>query len=285
MATFNPLIEVQSDSLLTPVVRQWSLEKYKLVGSYCDIFTRGMRNKWEQLVYIDLFAGAGYAKIEETKRSYLSSSLIAMSVPIPFDKYILCEQDSDKFDALSKRVTRLKPELDVTLINGDSNIIIDQVISSLPKFNKGNKMLTFCFVDPYSLNFSFDTINALGSKLLVDYLILHALHMDANRNLNNYIKLENEKIANYLGDQIWREKYLADCKENSTNFVKFLNDRYQEQMTSIGYQNKNLAHQIKSNEKNLPLYYLSFYSKHPRGIDFYKKVEANLTPQLKFDLS
>ena len=56
---FNPQIEAKPDGLSTPVVRQWSLEKYKLVGSYCDIFTTGMRNIWDQLVYIDLFAGSG----------------------------------------------------------------------------------------------------------------------------------------------------------------------------------------------------------------------------------
>jgi hypothetical protein len=28
-----------------------------LVGSYCDIFTSGIKFKWDQLVYIDLFAG------------------------------------------------------------------------------------------------------------------------------------------------------------------------------------------------------------------------------------
>ncbi len=68
MDKFNPQIEVEPDGLFTPTVREWSLEKYKLVGSYCDIFTNGMKKKWNQLVYIDLFAGAGYAKIKENNK-------------------------------------------------------------------------------------------------------------------------------------------------------------------------------------------------------------------------
>jgi hypothetical protein len=60
---FDPLIKVSDDGLLIPEVRRWSLEKYELVGSYCDIFSSGMKNKWHQRVYIDLFAGAGYARI------------------------------------------------------------------------------------------------------------------------------------------------------------------------------------------------------------------------------
>ncbi|HTR81352.1 MAG TPA: hypothetical protein VMM58_06940, partial [Bacteroidota bacterium] len=74
MDKFNPQIEVKSDGLFTPEVREWSLEKYKLVGSYCDIFTNGMKNKWDQLVYIDLFAGAGYAKVKENNKIYKSSA-------------------------------------------------------------------------------------------------------------------------------------------------------------------------------------------------------------------
>lgn len=81
---FDPLIKVPDDGLFTPEVRSWSLEKYKLVGSYCDIFTSGMKKKWDQLIYIDLFAGAGYSRIKETKKVYKSSALIAMSVPNPF---------------------------------------------------------------------------------------------------------------------------------------------------------------------------------------------------------
>ena len=70
------------------------MEKYKLVGSYCDIFTTGMKNKWDQLVYIDLFAGGGFSKIKTTGKIYKNSALLAMSLPFKFSKYILCEQDA-----------------------------------------------------------------------------------------------------------------------------------------------------------------------------------------------
>jgi len=44
MIPFNPLMKVDDDGQYIPEARAWSLEKYKLVGSYCDIFTTGM--KW-----------------------------------------------------------------------------------------------------------------------------------------------------------------------------------------------------------------------------------------------
>lgn len=283
MDKFNSHIQVEPDGNNTPQVRAWSLEKYKLVGSYCDIFTTGMKGRWDQLVYIDLFAGAGHATIIETGKTYLSSALIAMSIPNPFTKYILCEEVKEKFEALKTRVEKNFSHLDVTLINGDSNKIIDQVFKSIPPFKKGNTLLPFCFVDPYSLNLHFRTIETLGSKILMDFLILQALHMDGNRNLTKYLKDENDKIAYYLGNENWRTDFNQSCKDNSVNFVKFLAEQYLNKMTLMGYIPEKNMHQIRSNEKNLPLYYLAFYSKHPRGIDYYKRVEKYSNQQYKLE--
>lgn len=282
MNKFNPQIEVVSDGLHTPTVRQWSLDKYKLVGSYCDIFTSGMKNKWDQLIYIDLFAGAGYAKIKETGKIYKNSALSAMSIPSPFTKYILCEQEDERFEALQARVKRDFSHLNYELIKGDSNQNYAKVAKAIPSFKKGNTLLPFCFVDPYSLNLNFATIKSLSNGLM-DFLILQALHMDANRNFESYIKDENTRISEYLGIGNWRELFEMDGAKYRKDFVKFLADHYQEQMEKLGYQKSKHMHQIRSNEKNLPLYYLSFYSKNPRGVDFFKKVQLRVTGQQGLD--
>jgi three-Cys-motif partner protein len=283
MNKFNPIIEVENDGLYTPEVRSWSLEKYKLVGSYCDIFTNGMKDKWNQLVYIDLFAGAGYSTIIETGKSYLSSALIAMSVPNKFSSYILCEQDENRFKSLKQRILNNFSHLNVTLIKGDSNGISENVRTAIPRFYKGNTMLSFCFVDPFSLDLNFNTIETLGKNINMDFLILQALHMDANRNLGKYLKEENERIAQYLGNSDWRNDFNKNCNEYGTNFVRFLAEQYILKMQSMNYIPEKNMLQIRSNEKNLPLYYLAFYSKHPRGIEYYKKVEKYANSQLKMD--
>ena len=283
MDKFNPQIEVEPDELFTPTVREWSLEKYKLVGSYCDIFTNGMKKKWNQLVYIDLFAGAGYAKIKENNKVYKSSALLAMSIPIPFTKYILCEQGDERFEVLSQRVKRDYGHLNFELIKGDSNLHISKVIAAIPPFRRGNTLLSFCFVDPYSLHLNFSTIQLLV-KTKMDFLILQALHMDANRNFETYLSEENTRIAEYLGINNWRELFEKGDLTYRGDFVRFLAEQYQGQMNKLGYQKEKLMHQIRSNEKNLPLYYLSFYSKDPRGVDFFEKVERRIKSQLSMDL-
>lgn len=282
MTRFNPLKEVSPDDLETPEVREWSLKKYNLVGSYCEIFSTGMKNKWDQLAYIDLFAGAGYTRIKETHKTYYNSAFIAMSVPDPFTKYILCEKDEVRFKALEKRVKRDFSHLNVELIHGDSNEKIEKIIRTIPSFRRGNTLLSFCFVDPFSLDLNFNTIRRIG-KIQVDFLILQALHMDFNRNFETYLKKENQRVARYLGMENWRDIYHQEKDKYGNNIVKFLSDQYQKQMTSLGYQEEALTHQIRSNDKNLPLYYLSFYSKNPRGREFFKKVKYKVDNQLSLD--
>jgi len=276
---FNPVIPVEDDGLEIPEVGIWSIEKYQLVGGYCDIFTKGMRSKWNNLVYLDLFAGAGFAKIRENKDIIKSSALISLSIPTKFDKYIFCEENNDLFLALSERVAREFKNIDVEIFEGDCNTRIDDIKKSSPAYSKENTVLTFCFIDPFNLNFT--TVQTLANEL-VDFLVLQALHMDANRNFKLYLNENNETISNYLGSTNWRDEW-EKSKLLPKEFVKFLANQYDAKMKELGYLTA-VRHQIRYPDKNVPLYYLTFYSKHERGIDFFKKVNDYATNQLGFGI-
>jgi three-Cys-motif partner protein len=276
---FDPIIDVQSDGLLEQDAREWALRKYRLVGTYCDIFTGGMHKKWKQLVYVDLFAGAGHTRIQEGDRIVRNAALVAMSVPHPFTKYILCEKNELNFQALKVRVERDFAHLDCVVLHCDSNTSADRILRELPPYSAENNRLAFCFVDPYSLDLNFGTIRALGGSL-VDFLILQALQMDGNRNVERYIDDENTRIAKYLGKPDWRARFDGDTAKNRGNFIRFLADEYQDQMRLIGYQEEKLFEEFRSTDKNLPLYYMAYYSKHRRGSDFFKEVSKRLTDQL-----
>lgn len=276
---FNPIEVVANDGLIIPDVGAWAEKKYKLVGGYCDIFTAGMRKKWDTLVYIDLFAGAGFAKIKGSNKILKSSALIALSIPTPFDKYIFCEADEEKLEALKKRVEREYPNADVEYILGDSNENINHIISFIPKGRYGiENVLRFCFVDPFSLNLKFETIRQLSKVGKIDFLILLALHMDANRNFVYYINENSNKIDDFIGDNNWRTDFQTG-QIRSQDFILFLSERYDANMQALKYVEPVTKHQVKIEDKNIPLYYLAFYSQHPRGNDFFKKVEKYQTSQ------
>ena len=119
---FNPIIQVADDGLKLPIaVGEWSEKKYSLMGGYCEIFNKGIKSSFTNRVYLDLFAGAGYAPIKKKNKILKSSPLIALSIPTPFTKYIFCEQDPEKIAALQIRVRREHPDKDVIFIEGDTN--------------------------------------------------------------------------------------------------------------------------------------------------------------------
>jgi three-Cys-motif partner protein len=111
--------ELKDDGLITPEVGEWSEEKYKLIAYYSEMFSTSMKNKWDCRVYIDLFAGAGRAKLKTSKRIVKSSPLIALSITDKFDKYIFCENDSEKISALKERIKNEHSDVDTKCIEGD----------------------------------------------------------------------------------------------------------------------------------------------------------------------
>src|SRR4051812_28957137 len=98
------LPELEDDGLLTPPVGDWGEDKYKRLALYAEIFTKSMKGKWGSRVYIDLFSGAGRARIKGTNKIVPGSPLIALGITDKFDRYIFCELDTDRMSALQARV-------------------------------------------------------------------------------------------------------------------------------------------------------------------------------------
>ena len=108
-------------------------EKYRLVRNYAQIFATAMKDKWQCRVYIDLFAGAGRARIKDSGKIVDGSQLIALGIENPFDRYIFCEQNPNNMNALSSRVKDEYPERDIHFVPGDANQTVDQILSLIPR--------------------------------------------------------------------------------------------------------------------------------------------------------
>jgi beta-lactamase superfamily II metal-dependent hydrolase len=66
------LIAAPDDGLPAAEVGPWAVEKYRRVGMYAEIFSTGMKNRWDCRAYIDLFAGPGHAVIRRLVRQVLA---------------------------------------------------------------------------------------------------------------------------------------------------------------------------------------------------------------------
>jgi len=277
---FEMLPQVKDDGLIIPEAGVWAERKYRVIWNYANLFSTGMKNKWDKLVYIDLFSGAGYTKIAGTSLIIPSSPLLALNVKDRFRKYIFCEQDTRKLMALKERVLRDYSGVDVSYFEGDSITNIDKIIAEIPPHGRGRKILSFCFIDPYKIrNFLFRVITVLSNKF-VDFLVLIPSFMDANRNIEHYAQDTHISIEDFTGLSNWREAWNRE-KLKGKSFGSFLPDIFGQSMINLGYkyEGSESTITIRYPNNNTPLYHLCFFSKHEKGMKFWREAKKYSTDQ------
>jgi three-Cys-motif partner protein len=250
----------------------WAVKKYALVQMYNQMFATGMKKRWDKRIYIDLYAGPGKAKIRGSNRIVIASPLLALDIPDQYDRYIFCEKDREALEALESRVKRQYAQIDAHFVLGDSNEKIEEIVSLIPRPSRSQRLLSFCFIDPFSLEIEFKTITRL-SKFFMDFLILLALAMDAKRNEARYVDPKNTRIEKFLGIPDWRVKWATE-QQSGIDFRRFLAHQFARQMIDLGYRKESLGvmFEMRSEERNLPLYHLGFFSRHPKGYEFWREV-------------
>jgi three-Cys-motif partner protein len=272
MASASENLRVDDDGLMTPEVGGWAETKYRLLALYDELFSTGMKNKWDQRVYIDLYAGAGYSRIQGTSRFQKGSPVIALTVTHPFDKYIFCEESKALLDALKARAQRIAPQANVAYIRGNCDTEIERICKEIPRASSTNKVLSLCLVDPFDFGLKFETLRGL-STFFMDFVDLLAIGMDANRNYDQYVEGNSTKIDEALGNTAWRERWKAVGVRRS-DFRPFLAKEFCRSMESLGYLKKPLDRMrlVRSVEKNLPLYYLALFSRSETAFKFWDDV-------------
>lgn len=266
------LIEAEDDGLALPEVGDWAERKYRLIATYAEMFATAMRGKWETRVYVDLFAGAGRARLEGTNRIVATSATLALRVRHPFDRYVFCESDRATASALEQRLRRDFPTANATILAGDCNARADEILALIPE----RRSLTFCVADPYSIGaLRFTTIERLASRS-VDFLVLIASYMDAHRNREVYLSPPNRKVEELLGLPGWR----AEWGQGSQEFGTFIVDQFGRRMGSLDYLYEGLGDAVPVADGGRTLYHLTFFSRHQLGRKFWIEAKRHSTDQL-----
>ena len=133
-------LKVTDDGLPCAEVHHWAEDKYRLLALYDELFSNGMKNKWDQRVYIDLYAGAGFSHVQGTRTFLKGSPIIALTVACPFDKYIFCEEKEELLEALKARVARMAPQASVTPVLGNCDGKIDEICGAIPRGSRQNQI-------------------------------------------------------------------------------------------------------------------------------------------------
>jgi three-Cys-motif partner protein len=256
------------DGLPTRDVGNWTEEKFWFWSRYIDITTSAMvgHPAWPGgLVYVDLFAGPGICTARDSGERMPGSVLIAANAPKALRQIIACELEPKLASACELRLARTPAAGRCQVIVGDCNERIDEIAAAIP-----DGVLTLAFIDPPGLHAHFETLRKLSARGRVDLLILFADAVDALRNVAKFEHDDGSRLDLVLGSgSKWRErrKDLNQCTADT--FRKLLSKIYCEQLRQLDYREFD-AKVIRSH--NGPLYRLVFASKHPLGLEFWKKI-------------
>jgi three-Cys-motif partner protein len=261
-------------------VGDWAELKYRLLFHYANMFASSMKEKWDRRVYVDLFACAGRAEVKGTTRTVLTSPLLAMSVDVPFDRYILCEANGPCLDALRARTDASFRSRDIRFVAGDCNDNVDEIIRAMPPIGPGATMLAFCFVDPCKVrHLKFETIRRLAA-MYVDFLVLIPTGMDINRNPDVYLREDSTDLDDFLGTRDWRFPVMAARRKDESVGLA-VGRVFEAQMKALRYTHGGIDDSVlvRYSPKNVPLYRLGFFSRHQLGGKFWKEAKRAGNPQ------
>jgi len=273
-------VPVLDDGLPAPEVGAWAEDKHRLVSLYATLFSSGMKAKWSQRIYVELYAGAGISRIRGTSKFILGSPLLALNLKDRFSRYVFCEEIPANLEALKIRVKKIAPWADVSYVLGNCNKNASKILAEIPHGSTNNTVLSLCFADPFDIGIEFETIRTLANARYIDFLILLALGMDANRNYDYYVREDADKIDKFLGSTSWRERW-ATAKWDAVKFTRFLADEFSNGMATLGYipPSHYSMKEVRSYEKNLALYRLALFSRNERAYQYWDEVLKYSTDQ------
>lgn len=130
-------------------------------------------------------------------------------------------------------------------------------------------------IDPDSLQFNFSSYDKLSEKkidLIVNYPI-SAVERAITSVLSK--KSKSKKLDNFHPE--WRE--IASKSNSKKTMIRNLIKDYVSKIEKLGYFSSLLKVPFK-NIKNSTIYYLVFFSKNKKGIEFWNKKTNSLNPSL-----
>lgn len=242
-----------------------------------------MKGKWNQRVYLDLFAGSGRSRLKKSGRIVENCAMKALHASVPFDSYVLCDADLDKQIALKKRVTAIGKSGSCTFFNGDSNRQIKQIRDLLPRLESGKSSLSFCLLDPYKFeDLKFSTIEYLAERY-IDFLVFIPSYMEGHRFKDQNLD-DPKRLSEFLGNTNWLDRWPSKEKVGE-KFGNFIVEEFGRsmQILKVKYHGIEQTVPIRLEEKNRTLYHLAFFSRNDLGLKFFKDCKKLVSPQLALE--
>jgi len=239
----KPIVKIsklfRDDGLVVNNEHNWSVMKLLILGGWSYVYTTIIPNYFEKFFYVDLLAGTGAIKVQETGDMIIGSPLIAYFYSRnDFTKMFLVELDKDKLSALKKRMATVErivtsPPLNMSFPNisyyeGDCNVKVDEVISHVTLH--GKKVHFLGFIDNEGFDTHWETVKKL-LKVPCDLVILFPT------SSCDRIKASCEKALNrFFGCESWRNMM------NRDEFLMLYEERLGREYQRTRYKDSYVSH-------------------------------------------
>jgi three-Cys-motif partner protein len=255
------------------IIGKWSLEKLELLPKYLSGYLRILtKQTWcRGYEYIDAFAGTGKPKTKDEQKYVDGSPRIALGLAPSFTQYHFIEQA----DWRAKKLEKLRAEFPthgITIYHGDCNKILREQI--LPQLSYSSKKRAIAFVDPFGMQFEWETMEDLAQTKTVE-VILNFPVMAINRGVlrkhpEMISKAGRERLDRFWGTKDWTvDLYMEERTLFGIETVKRPHSGKE-----FGYAFKKRLGEIfrhcsipilMANSKNAPLYCMLFAGHNETG--------------------
>lgn len=110
----------------------WSEVKLQILRDYLQAFTRVVRSKSSQAIYLDLFAGSYENQRRHEPGTFAGSSQIALNIDPPFTRLVFCELDGPAQDLRADIEAAWPKDSRWRVVEGDSNATLRFSLPSTP---------------------------------------------------------------------------------------------------------------------------------------------------------
>ena len=192
--------------------------KLSIVEKYLKFFTTALKGKFEELWYIDAFAGTGSRTIRHEERPAglldagepekierrRGSARIAIDVSPPFDFIVFIENKPTYFAALEGLVAN-HPNRRIVVVKNDANDALKSLIAT----NNWRTTRAVLFLDPYGMQLEWSTLEKVAATKAIDVWFLFSLaglYRQATRDLADIDKHKRAALTRMFGSNAWEEE-------------------------------------------------------------------------------
>jgi three-Cys-motif partner protein len=279
----------------------WTQDKLARIKSYLSAYTTALKYQPFKLIYVDAFAGTGYRNLkiddsnhplffeqtgEDAVQFHAGSARIALETTPRFDEYFFIETDPNKCAELEKLKLDFPDKAeDINILKMDANVVIQQACKA--SWKKSN-IRGILFLDPFGMNVSWETIEAIAKTEAIDMWYLFPLGVGVNRLLKKDGKISlgwKKKLDDIFGSSDWENIfYKTESIQNlfgeeevttKTGDFKQIADYFVKRMETIfpGVIKKPL---LLCNAKNNPMYMLCFACGNRNGCGLALKIASHI---------